>query len=117
MRSCPSFSDEAFRYYIQAFMIYDLRSEIHYNDVVFHLTHGLQNQSTAETLNPRRYGSRTHWDVAVYQYSVFSHAQAAAIVEYLKFKLQAEEPNGFDAPLIRQALDNYWLDRAKSSVE
>ena len=105
-------SDEAFRYYIQAFMIYDLKGEIHYNNVVFHLTFGLQDQSAAEPLNPRRYGSRTLRDVAVYRNSMFSPAQVGAIVEYLKCKLTAEEPDGFDAPAIRQALDNYWLARA-----
>lgn len=108
-------SDEAFRYYIQAFMIYDLKGEIQYNDVVFHLTYGLQDQSAAEPLNPRRYGSRTLRDVAVYRNSMFSPAQAVAIVEYLKSKLAAEGPDGFDAPAIRQALDNYWLARAELS--
>lgn len=109
----PFLSDEAFRYYIQAFMIYDLKGEIHYNNVVFHLTFGLQDQSAAEPLNPRRYGSRTLRDVAVYRNSMFSPAQAGAIVEYLKCKLTAEEPDGFDAPAIRQALDNYWFPRAE----
>ncbi len=105
-------SDEAFRYYLQAFMLYDIRGEIHYNDVVFHLVHGLADQGAAERINPRRYGDRTAWDSAVYRHSVFSKAQAGAIVEYLKFKLEAEGPDGFDTPSIQQALANYWLGRA-----
>ncbi|WP_244191275.1 DUF6714 family protein [Ralstonia insidiosa] len=105
-------SAEAFRYYLQAFMVYDIRGEIHYNDVVFHLVHGLADQGAAEKINPRRYGDRTAWDSAVYRHSVFSKAQAGAIVEYLKFKLEAEGSDGFDTPSIQQALANYWLARA-----
>ncbi|KHK54782.1 hypothetical protein PI87_14345 [Ralstonia sp. A12] len=110
-------SDEAFRYYIQAFMLYDIRGEIHYNDVVFHLVHGLEGHGASKRINPRRYGDRTGWDSAIYRHSVFSKAQAGAIVEYLKFKLEAEGPDGFDALSIQQALANYWLERAESSVE
>ncbi|MHA6882156.1 DUF6714 family protein [Ralstonia pseudosolanacearum] len=104
-------SDEAWRYYLQAFIIYDIRGMISHEDVVFHLTNGFSDADREELLNPRRYGTRTRWDSAVFRCSVFSPKQVSAIVAYLNFKLEEEGERGYYAQVIREALANYWLGR------
>lgn len=103
------FSDEAFRYYLPAFLIADLDDELQTADPVFHLTHGL-NSSASERINPRRYGERTYGDAARYKFSIFTPGQCAAIVSYLKFKAARDD---FTAMQIRPALENYWTIRAE----
>ncbi|MEF9385926.1 DUF6714 family protein [Ralstonia solanacearum species complex bacterium KE056] len=111
------FSDEAWRYYLPAFMIHDIYGRLAHEEVVFHLTVGLTDEDRNELSNPRRYGARTRWDGTVFRCSVFSVEQAKAIVEYLLFKVAEEGERGYFTPHIRQALSNYWLVRAESKVE
>ncbi|WP_230425992.1 DUF6714 family protein [Ralstonia syzygii] len=107
------FSDEAWRYYLQAFMIHDLHGRLSHTEVVFHLTNGLCDDDREELVNPRRYGARTRWDSAVFRCSVFTRKQASAIVEYLKFKQEEEGERSYSFLLIQQALTNYWLARVQ----
>lgn len=102
------FSDEAFRYYLPAFVIADLDGCLQRSDPVFHLTHGL-DQSKDVKINTRRYGERTFGDLAHYRFSVFDRKQATAILEYLLYRAALDEP---DVPSIRLAIDTYWADRA-----
>ena len=113
----PLFSDEAWRYYLQAFMIHDIHGRLAHEEVVFHLTLGLTDMDRSELSNPRRYGARTRWDSAVFRCAVFSVKQARAIVEYLRFKLGEEGERGYFAQSIQQALTNYWLARAELAVD
>ena len=105
------FSDEAFRYYLPAYMIADLDGTLGRAIPVYHLTGGL-NRSAAEKINPRRYGDRTWGDWAHYRFSMFSASQAKAIMEYLVYRASRCE---FDARSIDQAIGNYWAERAKRS--
>ena len=107
------FPDEAWHYYLQAFMIHDLHGSLSNTEVVFHLTNGLCDDDRAELVNPLRYGARTRWDSAVFRCSVFDRKQAAAIVEYLQVKMEEEGERSYCFPLIQQALANYWLARAE----
>ncbi|MCO5400026.1 DUF6714 family protein [Ralstonia soli] len=107
-------SNTAFLYYLQAFMIHDLAGEVHNNDVVSCITSGFSDDDLWERDHPRHYGDtrkrRTRWGRAVHRCSAFSKEQVEAIIDYLRFKLE-EEPDGFDAPSIRQAIENYWSPR------
>jgi hypothetical protein len=103
------FSDEVFRFYLPAYLIADLREELDHVDPIFHLIHGLTDDSRAERLNPRRYGDRTWFDYACFRFSVFSRRQAAAIVAYLQVKGGRDE---FDRERIAESLANYWSARA-----
>ncbi len=105
------FSDEAFRFYLPAYLLADLDGALHNVDVVFHLCHGLEDRSRMERINPRRYGERTWLDAARHRFAIFDARQARAIVDFLRFKLEAAEPH--DRPRIEQALQAYWLDRAQ----
>jgi hypothetical protein len=104
------FSDEAFRFYLPAYLLADLRGQLDRANVLFHLTHGLDDESRNKLLNPLRYGNRTWFDAISHRHSVFDAAQAEAIVRYLAHKIDVAEiePERRSA---RQALDNYWLRR------
>jgi hypothetical protein len=102
------FSDEAFRFYLPAYLIADIDGLLKCVTPVFHLTHGLDDRTKDERVNPRRYGERTWFEAARHRFAVFDRAQAAAIVAYLKFKGQRDE---FDRESVDQALANYWRER------
>jgi hypothetical protein len=103
------FSDEAFHFYLPAYMVADLRGELQCSNPTFHLTHGLDNQSSGRLVNPRRYGQRTWFDCARYKFSMFSREESAAITAYLLFK---HESGVFGRERVGEALQNYWSGRA-----
>ena len=106
------FSDEAFHFYLPAYMICDLKGEFEEIDVYWYLTHGLEELSKKECINPRRYGNRTWYDQATYKYSIFNEMEVRAIITYLEFKKKYdEELLDSDKKAIQQALENYWYNR------
>jgi hypothetical protein len=102
------FSDEAFRFFLPAYLIADIDGRLASASPVFHLTHSLEDRAKTERVNPHRYGARTWFESARHQFAVFDQAQAEAIVAYLEFKRQTDE---FERAAIDQALANYWRDR------
>ncbi len=103
------FSDEAFHFYLAAYLIADIDDQLERADPVFHLCHGLEDESRSERVNPRRYGERTWFQEAQHKFAMFNRAEVRAIVAYLKFKGENDE---FQRAGVDQALRNYWLDRA-----
>jgi hypothetical protein len=107
------FSEEAFRFYLPAYLIADLDGNLQLTNPVFHLTHGLESSLQQELINPRRYGDRTWWDYARFKFSVFTMEQVGAIVDYLRWKGESAEVTEFDREQIDEALKNYWYGRTK----
>lgn len=103
------FSDEAFRYFLPAYLIADLDGKLSSVDPAFHLWHGLDDATRGEALNPRRYGDRTWMDAKMHKFSVFSREQAAVILRYLQRRAANDD---FDRAQIEQAIDAYWRARA-----
>jgi hypothetical protein len=103
------FSDEAFRFYLPAYLIADIDGRLERIEPVFHLTHGLTDGAKTERVSTRRYGERTWFEAARHKFAMFDSPQVAAIVEYLRLKRQMDE---FHRESIDQALRNYWLLRA-----
>ncbi|MBX3180414.1 MAG: hypothetical protein KF886_23950 [Candidatus Hydrogenedentes bacterium] len=103
------FSDEAFRFYLPAYLIADLDGRLGSTTPVFHLTHGLTDAGRATKVNPQRYGERTCFEASSHRLAVFDKAQSAAIVAYLEFMREADE---FERESIDQALANFWRRRA-----
>jgi hypothetical protein len=99
------FSDEAFHFYLPAYLICDLRGQLKGSGPAFHLWHGLDDSSRHQRLC----GARTHFDYARYRFSIFNREEAAAVVAYLSLH---RDENGFARPMIDQALKNYWYERA-----
>ena len=104
------FSDEAFHFYLPAYLIADLQGQLQHSDPVHHLTHGLEERSRNECINPRRYGERTWFDHARHKFAMFNRAEAAAIVAYLTVKRGEDE---FDRKRIDEALAHYWYARTR----
>ena len=106
------FSDEAFHFYIPAYMICDLKGELEGMQVYRCFTSGFDESSKKKYINPRRYGNRTWHDWALYKHSVFNEKEAKAVIAYLEIKKEEEwfDPN---KKVIQDALKNYWYNRVK----
>lgn len=102
------FSDEAFRFYLPAYLLADLDGRLQQADPVFKLTHGLDDISREQKINPRRYGEMTWFDYARYRFATFDARQRAAIVGYLGVRRDADDLVAFEKRRIDQALRNYW---------
>ncbi len=106
------FSDEAYHFYLPAYLIADIDFRMDKAYPVFSLTFGLTEESTNKLVGP---GERTWLDAALYKFSMFNKEEARAIVAYLEFKM--ENGSRPDKPRIKEALDNYWLKKAGLKTE
>jgi hypothetical protein len=106
------FSDEAFRYFLPAYLIADLDGKLDNVDPVFSLTNGLDDASASKKVNPRRYGARTWMEAKRHRFSVFTPAEASAIVAYLRVRAEGDE---FERRSIEQAIEGYWKERGRST--
>ena len=109
------FSDEAFRFYLPAYLLADLDARLAQADPVFILTHGLDDESGAQKVNPRRYGERTWADHARHRFAIFDARQASAIAAYLERKLQGATIDG-EKRRIRTALQRYWAPKGSAAL-
>ena len=106
------FSDEAFHYYLPAYLLADLDGLLKQADPVFHLTHGLERTSRQEKVNPRRYGERTWFDYARHKFAMFNQSERAAITAYLQHKRSTDALTGPEKSRIDDAISNYWANGA-----
>ncbi len=106
------FSDEAFHFYLPAYLVADIRGGLDRANPVHRLTLGLDARSRSERINPRRYGERTWSDAAHYRFAMFTKTEAAAIAAYLRFKKDSGE---CERRNIEEALEYYWLPRAQEA--
>jgi hypothetical protein len=104
------FSREAFRYYLPAYLLADLKAELQQADPLFHLWHGLVDDQREKPVNERRYGGWTWFEAVSDRFQGFSQPEVAAIVAYMQYKAEHDEL-GLSRPMIEQALRNYWLAR------
>jgi hypothetical protein len=120
------FSEGGFRYFLPAYVIADLKEQLHTADPVFHLTNGFSDKvvkipagqriyektiGKSAFINPRRYGAMTWHDHARCRLSVFTREEAQAIVSYLEYK-RDKDSHGLNREAINAALDSFWRDRA-----
>ena len=123
------FSEAGLRFFLPAYLIADIREELHTAEPFFVLVHGFSDVSikhqtnthvfirqTGKTafVNPQRYGGMTFYDYACYRLSVFTREEAGAIVTYLRYKREVD-PYHMQAEEIDAALREYWLERTKSA--
>jgi hypothetical protein len=102
------FSDRAFVFYLPAYMIADLQNQLLQVTVEFHLCYGLTSD-TANTKIAKIWGGGTTGQGARRKYDQFNPSQVAAIVAYLRWKLEQQADEN-----IVQALEQYWLARTSS---
>ena len=106
--SLSFFSDEAFHYYLPAYLLADLDGLLQQADPVFHLTYGLDRKSGSEKINPKRYGERTWLDHAHHKHAMFNAQERAAISSYLSYKRDNAALTDFEKRQIDDALGSYW---------
>jgi hypothetical protein len=106
------FSDEAFHYYLPAYMLADLDEKLQQANPIFHLTHGLEKTSADTPINPRRYGARTWRHHAEWKFAMFDREQCAAIAAYLQHRREHGDLTAIETAAIDEALAGYWLKRA-----
>jgi hypothetical protein len=106
------FSDEAFHFYLPAYLLADLDGLLRQADPVFHLTHGLDRDSRDEKINPRRYGERTWFDHARHKFAMFNARERAAIAAYLGYKRDTDALTGLEKSRIDDAVNSYWANDA-----
>ena len=104
------FAPEAFRYYIAAFMVIDLREGLEHAGVVFALTHGLDDDSRNQLINSKRFGQQRWIDVKSADFSMFDKNQVDCIIAYLQDRAETEDYS-YEQETIFQALENYWRPR------
>jgi hypothetical protein len=102
------FSDEAFHFFLPAYMLADIDDRLERSVPVFHLTHGLDDASRHVRINPRRYGERTWFHHSSCKCAMFTKTEVAAIVAYLRFRAESDD---FHRESIEQAIRNYWIPR------
>ena len=100
------FSDEAFRYFLPAYLIADLDGLLLQADPVFHLTHGLTN-ATRDLHLAGGLDGITWWQYRTGRLAAFVPAERAAIAAYLAHRAEVDDVARDD---IEQSLANYWLD-------
>jgi hypothetical protein len=103
------FSDEAFRYFLPAYLIADLKGELQRADPDFLLGRGLEDATRAKPHNPRRFGDRSWRDAVGHRLGTFTPAESRAIVSYLRFKAATDE---FSRRNIEEAIAAFWAERA-----
>ena len=107
------FSDQAFVFYLPAYLIADLRGELSHVSPDFSLCYGVAwgDQKIAKI-----WGGGTIGEHARQRFALFTTEQVAAIVSYLWWKLNALKTDNaeYEDPDITQALENYWLERNSS---
>ena len=107
------FSHAAFRFYLPAYLLADLKGQLLHTDPTFHLTHGLTRPSKEVLVNPRRYTDLTWFEYASERFAGFKLVEAQVIVAYLEYKREQAEL-AMERAAIDEALGNYWHDRALS---
>jgi hypothetical protein len=125
--SLSFFSDEAFRYFLPAYLIADLLGDGSNANPVFHLTHGLVqdifsrkvretmkeliesgllSDETVHLMEEDERADEFDWyQIAVDKYSHFNLDERRAIVAYLEYS----RANEYSRDEITQALERYWL--------
>lgn len=102
------FSDEAFRFYIPAFMISDINEQLNFNNPAVRLCWSVTPQSENKKI-AEVYGGGTLGERAKACFNEFSVEEKNAIISYLQWKLVKDEND----LIIAQALKNYWLKNRK----
>ena len=93
-------SDAAWRFYLPAFLIADLRGELSHARPLHTIVGGLTDEDRERRINPRLYGERTWGDNARHRLSMLDDAQVRAVSAYLEVKARA---SAFDARLVTEA--------------
>lgn len=101
-------SDEAVCFYIPAYIVADLRSELERVEPIFQLVSRFESSSQGQAVWLGRADTGAdHW---TRRWSFLSTEQATAIVHYMEWRIERDD--GFIASLASEALTTFWYGRA-----
>jgi hypothetical protein len=101
------FSPAAFRFFLPAYLLADIDGALTFTEPAFFLYYGLEN-----TTRDLRAHQQTWWEVQQEHFAPLTNKEAAAIVEYLRWKSD-QTTSEHDQRAIAEALRNYWESRAR----
>jgi hypothetical protein len=99
-------SDDAFRFYIPAYMIADLDRKLKRVDPVFHLVYNLDDPSGPRSDLQDRHNENTPFESAANRFRAFTPEEASAVEAYLTYQKSYTTEEGRHE--IEMALANYW---------
>lgn len=106
------FSDEAFHFYIPAYLIADIKEELESTDVAWYLCHDFEEDYRDKKIH----GNQTWSDYGQKRFSTFSETEVKAVIAYLEFKKENyDEWDNSERKTVTQALDFYWKKRLMST--
>lgn len=101
------FSPAAFRFYLPAYLLADIDGALTLTEPAFFLYYGLD-----DTTRDLRAQAQTWWEVQQAHFAPLTNKEAAAIVEYLRWKCD-QTISEHDQRAIAGSLRNYWESRAR----
>lgn len=99
------FSNRAFRFYLPAYLVADIRGQLDYDDPASRLCTFLTPQSGGVRL-ANVWGGGTMGEHSKTAFGLLTREQRACVVDYLWWKLGTGD---VDTLIIEQALEHYWL--------
>ncbi len=124
------FSETGFRLFLPAYLVADLNNELECVEPLYHLVGGFMDQfvrlpmgdkeidkliGKSALVNPIQYGAATWFDHFRFKLSIFPREEVQAIIVYLKYKRGEEHLLKDSVQEIDEALNQFWLERAKSA--
>jgi Family of unknown function (DUF6714) len=106
------FSAAAFRFYLPAYLTAHVAGQLAYTDPLFYLYFGLDDATRTRPVQVASGQRETWWEVQQTHFAGFTTTEAAAIVAYLRWQLDRGSLAEFEQRSVREALHNYWLERA-----
>ena len=101
------FSPAAFRFYLPAYLLADIDGALIFTEPAFFLCYGLDDRTRS-----LRAETQTWWEVQQQHFAPLTNQEAAAIVEYLRWK-HDQTISEHEQRAIADALRNYWESRAR----
>ncbi|MGE5048104.1 MAG: DUF6714 family protein [Deltaproteobacteria bacterium] len=105
------FSPDGLRYFLPAYLIADMDGRLDRVDVALRLSAPFTEAARTTRVEPRRFGSLTHFEAAQQRFAELAYDEVAAIVAFLDNKA-ARDVGGISP--VGEALANYWRPRLRS---
>lgn len=106
------FSPAAYRFYLPAYLIADIRGELSAVDPSFSLCWAFREPTSSRRI-AAAWGGGTVREHAAERFSTFDSVQCKVILAYLRWKQSSDAMDD----LIERAIDNYWTTRAPESPD
>ena len=108
------FSDEAFHFYIAAYMLADLDGKMDRSNPLYYLAPGSNDPLTTGLAGPVRFALGTWGRQASLRFRAFTQEQRQAVSEFLKYRSQLDDLSEDHIELISHAIADFWLSEPEA---